>query len=71
MIASLREGRIRGAALDVLTHEPLGAEEGEKFRDVPNLVLTPHVAGITEESNDRVSVMVAEAVDRVLAGIPR
>ena len=66
VVDALRSGRLRGAALDVFAREPLGPEDGERFRDVPNLVLTPHIAGITVESSDRVALMVADAVDRVL-----
>jgi len=39
---------------------------GAQFADVPNLILTPHVAGVTEESNARVSAVTAEAVARHL-----
>lgn len=38
------------------------------YKGVPNLILTPHVAGITRESNVRVSRVVAEAVLEVLGG---
>jgi (S)-sulfolactate dehydrogenase len=71
VVEALRSGRLRGAALDVFAREPLGPEEGERFRDVPNLVLTPHIAGITVESSDRIAVSIAEAVDRTLAGVGR
>jgi (S)-sulfolactate dehydrogenase len=33
------------------------------FKDVPNLILTPHIAGVTEESNERVSHMIAREVN--------
>ena len=39
---------------------------GAAFADVPNLVLTPHIAGGTDESNVRVSAVTAEAVARHL-----
>jgi len=63
---ALREGRLAGAALDVFDPEPPGPELLATFRGCPNLILTPHIAGITVESNRRVSAMVAEAVRRVL-----
>jgi (S)-sulfolactate dehydrogenase len=66
--AALRAGRLAGAALDVFEEEPLSAEAARVFAGCPNLILTPHVAGITVESNARVSAMVAEAVRRVLEG---
>jgi len=68
LIQSLRMGGIRGAALDVYATEPVTATLGARFAGVPNLLLTPHIAGITVESNDRVSVMVATNVASVLAG---
>ena len=68
LVRALREGRLGGAALDVFEAEPLGAEAGRAFRGVPNLVLTPHIAGVTEESNVRVSAVTADNVLRHLAG---
>jgi (S)-sulfolactate dehydrogenase len=61
---ALRAGRLGGAALDVFDAEPLPA--AAHFRDCPNLVLTPHVAGVTRESNERVSHLIA---DRVLEAL--
>ena len=58
----LKAGRLGGAALDVFETEPLAAEAAAKFAGVPNLVLTPHIAGVTEESNVRVSTLIAETV---------
>lgn len=66
--AALRGGRIGGAALDVFEEEPLSAAAGAKFAGIPNLVLTPHIAGVTFESNVRVSHLVAE---KVLAHLER
>jgi len=63
---ALRDKRLGGAALDVFETEPLTAEAGEKFRDLGNLVLTPHIAGVTDESNVRVSHLIAEKVLEVL-----
>lgn len=57
---ALREGRIAGAALDVFEQEPLAA--ASVLADAPNLILTPHVAGVTQESNERVSGLVAGRV---------
>lgn len=68
LAAALRDGRIAGAALDVFEEEPLGAAAGEKFAGLRNVILTPHIAGVTEESNVRVSRVtlenVAAALDR-------
>lgn len=59
---ALRDGRLGGAALDVFETEPLTAEAGSAFAGIPNLVLTPHIAGVTEESNERVSELVADLI---------
>lgn len=65
--AALRGGHLGGAALDVFPHEPLDAAAGALFRDLPNLILTPHIAGVTRESNVRVSRVTAQAVRRHLS----
>ena len=62
--AALRAGTLGGAALDVFAHEPLAA--GSPLRDCPNLVLTPHIAGVTRESNVRVSSLIAEKITSFL-----
>ena len=41
---------------------------GSILEDVPNLILTPHIAGVTLEANDRVGAFVAEQVRRALSG---
>jgi (S)-sulfolactate dehydrogenase len=64
LAAALREGRLGGAALDVFAREPLAA--GSPLADAPNVLLTPHVAGVTAESNARVSAMIAERVEQAL-----
>ncbi|MBU6377676.1 MAG: hydroxyacid dehydrogenase [Gammaproteobacteria bacterium] len=62
VVAALRSGQLGGAALDVFDSEPLDAAVGGRFADVPNLLLTPHIAGVTEESNVRVSELTARNV---------
>jgi (S)-sulfolactate dehydrogenase len=59
---ALNERRLGGAALDVFAGEPVTMESGRCFAGVPNLILTPHVAGVTEESNVRVSWLIAKKV---------
>ena len=63
---ALRKRRLAGAALDVRVKEPPG--ETDPLRGLDNVILTPHIAGVTEESNRRASLHVAEDVRRVLAG---
>jgi (S)-sulfolactate dehydrogenase len=65
LAAALRARRLGAAAIDVFADEPLPA--GSALADAPNLVLTPHIAGVTAESNARVSTMIAERVDGILA----
>lgn len=60
LAAALREGWLAGAALDVFETEPLPA--GSPFAGLDNVILTPHVAGLTRQSNRRVSFAVAYAV---------
>lgn len=67
LVAALTSGKLGGAAIDVFAQEPL-REAGKLFADVPNLILTPHIAGNTVESNGRVSGLVAERVMAALEG---
>ena len=57
---ALGRGHLAGAALDTFEREPLGAVH--PFAGVPNLLLTPHIGGVTAEANARVSEMIARAV---------
>lgn len=61
---ALRDGKLRGAAVDVFAREPLPG--GTPLVGAPHLVLTPHIAGLTQEANTRVSDMVAERVAAAL-----
>ncbi len=60
----LHSGRLGGAALDVFEKEP--ATDLSHFAGLSNLIATPHIAGVTSESNDRVSQMIADEVIRFL-----
>ncbi len=57
---ALKSGQLGGAAIDVFGAEPLPV--AAHFQDCPNLILTPHVAGVTSESNERVSFLIADKV---------
>ncbi len=63
---SLRAGHIAGAALDVFEDEPLTAKAAMQFEGLTNLILTPHIAGVTEESNVRVSAVTAANIRAAL-----
>jgi len=54
------------AALDVYDDEPIQAETGKLFAGLANVILTPHISGVTVEANHRVSYMTVENVARVL-----
>ncbi len=69
LIEAMRAGRVGGAALDVFADEPVKAQSGDMFADVPNLLLTPHIAGVTEQSNARVSALIADKVATHLGGL--
>ncbi len=70
LVATLRarnvEPRDWPVPLDVFTTEPIDAGTGAIFAGVPNLILTPHIAGITRESNDRISTVTVDNVLRAL-----
>ena len=55
---ALRSGRLGGAAIDVFDVEPLPAQR--HFEGCPNLLLTPHIAGVTRESSERVGSLIAD-----------
>ena len=60
LAAAFKRGRLGGAALDVFEAEPMPA--GGVRAGCPNLVLMPHIAGVSSESNERVSFMIAQRV---------
>lgn len=66
LIEALRKGRIGGAALDVCSTQPL--PPGHPYFSFDNVIITPHMAGITEESMMRMGVGAAGEALLVLAG---
>lgn len=61
---ALKRGHLAGAAIDVFQQEPLAA--GSALAGAPNIILTPHIAGVTLESNTRVSALIAERISSQL-----
>ena len=68
LVAALRSGSLRGAGLDVFATEPLDLQS--PLFDLDNVVLTPHVAGVTTGTSRRRAEAVAENVRRTAARLP-
>jgi phosphoglycerate dehydrogenase-like enzyme len=68
LVDALRSGQLAGAGLDVFEHEPL--PEDSPLWDLDNVILTPHVAGLTPHYFERTAVLFADNLDRFLAGQP-
>jgi D-3-phosphoglycerate dehydrogenase len=66
LIGALRDGRVGGAALDVFATQPLPPDH--PYFGFDNVIVTPHMAGITEESMMRMGTGAAAEVVRILAG---
>jgi D-3-phosphoglycerate dehydrogenase len=66
LVEALRSGKIAGAALDVFDVQPLPPHDA--LFDCPNLLLTPHTAGITATSSRAMAVGAAEEMLRILRG---
>jgi phosphoglycerate dehydrogenase-like enzyme len=64
---ALQAGRIAGAALDVFEGHPL--PQSSPLMTAPNLLLTPHIAGATEETVERHSRVIADEIERWLDGV--
>ncbi|MGB5556392.1 MAG: NAD(P)-dependent oxidoreductase [Paracoccaceae bacterium] len=66
LLAALQIGKLAGAVLDVFRQSPLPTDH--PFLSLPNVVLTPHMAGITEESMLRMGQGVVHEARRILSG---
>ncbi len=66
LIAALKSGKVAAAGLDVFEDEPLAKES--EFRQLPNVVLTPHLGASTAEAQESVGIEIAEQIADVLAG---
>ncbi len=66
LVEALSAGKLAGAGLDVFEQEPL--PETSPLWDLPNVILTPHVAGLTPRYFQRAAALFAENLDRFLSG---
>ncbi|THF63174.1 D-2-hydroxyacid dehydrogenase [Pseudothauera nasutitermitis] len=71
LAAALRVGRIAGAATDVLSSEPPREGNALLVPDIPNLIVTPHVAWASAQAMQRLADQVIDNIDAFLAGAPR
>ena len=62
LVEALKRGALAGAALDVLDKEPPGAEL-EAVKEVPNLILTPHIGWASRQARQRLVAALAEALE--------
>lgn len=66
LLAALKSGKVAAAGLDVYEDEPLAKES--EFRQLPNVVLTPHLGASTAEAQESVGIEIAEQIVDVLKG---
>jgi len=66
LIDALRQERLAGAALDVVAHEPL--EPRSPLWELPNVLLSPHTAGLSLRENERIVSLFVENLRRYLRG---
>jgi D-3-phosphoglycerate dehydrogenase len=68
LVAALRSGHLFAAAADVFPDEPVGKHS--PLLDLPNFVMTPHIAGGTKQAAEKAASISAEEVRRYLLGMP-
>ena len=68
LYAALSSGRLAGAGLDVYWEEPVSPDD--PLLALPNVIATPHIAGVTVESYGEIADVVADNIDRLRRGEP-
>lgn len=73
LVKGLQQGKVLGAALDVLENEP-PSSSNEDFRKVfndlinlPNVILSPHIAGWTKESKEKIARVLTTKIKKLLS----
>jgi len=67
LIAALKTQKLSGAALDVFPTEPLPKES--PLWDMPNLIISPHISGITSHYDERAMLLFSENIRRYVEGV--
>jgi phosphoglycerate dehydrogenase-like enzyme len=68
LLAALGERRLAGAGLDVYWNEP--TDPDDPLLTMPNVIATPHVANMTQETIETIARVSVENIRRVQAGLP-
>lgn len=68
LVKALQDGTIGAAGLDVVDPEPLPADS--PLWKMPNVIITPHVAGVSDERGGRSSALILENISRFAKGLP-
>jgi phosphoglycerate dehydrogenase-like enzyme len=68
LLEALRGHKIAGAALDVFTEEPLPPDD--PLWKLPNVIITPHISGVSSHYDERAVDLFSENLQRYLAGLP-
>jgi glycerate dehydrogenase len=68
LLAALQSGRLAGAGLDVLAQEPPSTSDKLIKADLPNLIITPHMAWASQEARQNIIQQVAESLADFIAG---
>ena len=66
LFEALKNKRIAGAGLDVFDVEPVDSDN--RFLQLDNVTVTPHIGGMTIETEERHSMMIVEDIERYLRG---
>jgi phosphoglycerate dehydrogenase-like enzyme len=67
LVAALASRELGGAGIDVFAEEPTDAD---RWRDLPNVVLSPHVAGYTQEGGEALFGQLQANIERYFGGEP-